>query len=449
VFRDELRAEGANSLRLRFGATNLPPGSELRLTGLRDGAVQRFDAASLRDWNSWSAVFNGEAVVLELRAGPSTRANRVVVTALEVGLPVAPVPVDDLCGPDDRVPGPERRVGRQYPYGCSVWLANEFTVVTAGHCTSDPNQQVHFEIPPSSSTGTPVFPPPEHQYPYEVATVQRLDVGPGADWTVARAAPNSNTGLYPGQSQGWFELGLVPSTPSGSVAVAGYGVVSDPSRASSSQTLQIDVGPLAGIGSDRVFYTVDTTAGSSGSPVVDVGTGRVIGVHTHGNCAFTGNIGTRIDRADFLQALTSILASKVLGRVEAFGVGCATSGAAPELEFVGYPAIGQRTDVQLGPVPGSTAAALVIGSSRGSWAGLALPAPIPGWPSCSVFVAPETSVAGPAAVGSEVRWSLDVPGDPALVGIMLGVQGFAVDVSGPAFSLLGSGALWMTVGRDV
>ncbi len=448
VFRTELQETGANSMRVLFGDSNVPAGSTLRLTGLRDGAVQRFDARSLTDWDDASAVFNGDRVRLELIAASGTRANRVVVTAIEVGLAVPVVETDDLCGTDDRVGFGDPRIGRQYPYGCTVWLANEFTLVTAGHCSSDPNQQVHFNVPPSDASGLPRFPSPDDQYPFDVPSLQRLDGGVGADWTVVRAVPNSNTGLYPGQAQGdWFPFGTVPSVASGNVRVTGYGVVSDPTRLTESQTEESDVGPLSGISVDTVVHGCDTEAGSSGSPVIDVATGRVIGVHTHGNCAFGGNIGTRIDRPDLQQALAATMASKVLGRVRRFGQGCATSAGPLGIDLHGYPAIGQTTQLDVGPIPSGGVAALGVGLSDQTWAGGTLPAPIPVASGCTLFVSLDASAFWSAS-GSTAIWSWPVPADPTLVGQSIGVQGFAFEPFGAGFRLAASDALWLTVGRD-
>ncbi len=50
--------KGAVWMRLFFDRSNLPVGSDLRLTSLRDGAVQRHDARTLIDYGQSSAYFN-------------------------------------------------------------------------------------------------------------------------------------------------------------------------------------------------------------------------------------------------------------------------------------------------------------------------------------------------------------------------------------------------------
>lgn len=311
VFQDFVGTSSAKWLRLHLDGTVLPPGSRLFLTSVPDGAVQWFDGDSLRDYGHRSAYFNGNAVVVELQAGPSSHGNRVRVTAVEAGHDAEPA-TDSICGTtDDRALTNDVRQGRQYPTGCTSWLISESVVLTAGHCTATASQQVHFNVPLSSSTGSLRFPGPEDQYPYDTTTLQRLDAGVGADWAAVRTVRNSNTGLYPGERQGsWYALGSVPGTPSGNtIRITGYGTTSSPVDPSWNQAQKSHTGPLSVVGTTNLGYATDTTGGNSGSPVLHENTGQAIGIHTHGGCSSTGgyNSGTRIDRADLQTAIQTLL----------------------------------------------------------------------------------------------------------------------------------------------
>jgi V8-like Glu-specific endopeptidase len=308
VFRHAVRYDQATWLRLDLDGTNLPKGSRLHLTALYDGAVQRFDGLSLAAYGGRSAYFNGNEVLVELVASPGSTGNRVRVARVEVGAPPAGGP-ESLCGADDRVLSSDPRQGRQYPTGCTSWLISESVVLTAGHCTASAAQQVHFNVPLSTSSGSLQFPPPEDQYPYDTSTLQRLDAGVGADWAVVRTVRNSNTGLYPGERQGsWYSLGAVPGSTAGQVIrITGYGTTSSPVSPTWNQVQKTHADALTLIASTYLRYIPDTTGGNSGSPVLHENTGLAIGIHTHAGCTSGGNQGTRIDRADLQQAIANLL----------------------------------------------------------------------------------------------------------------------------------------------
>jgi V8-like Glu-specific endopeptidase len=442
VFREFVRFPEAGWLRLRFQHTNLPAGSRLRLTAAADGAVQWFDAHSLADYQGYSACFNGGEVTVELLAGPNSRGNRARVVTVDVG-DFAPMP-ESLCGADDRKPSNDPRQGRQYPTGCTAWLANEFTVLTAGHCVGSSPQQIHFNVPFSTSSGKLVLPHPDDQYPYEMGTLRRLAGGIGKDWAVVRAVKNSNTGLYPGQAQGsWYELGAVPTTTSGQIIrITGYGTTSSPISPTWNQVQKTHADQLTLIASDYLRSIPDTTGGNSGSPVIHENTGKVVGIHTHAGCSTGGNHGTRIDRRDLQSAFQSISTSKILGRASSIGQGC----QGLELEALPLPTIGQTTFVRVRcPNQFNQPAAVAYGFSKRVWNGTLLPAPIPGSPGCSVFTSLDVTVSGSSGVGI-FSHALAVPNLPSLVGGQVFAQGLVLTVQG---SFASSNSLEMTVGRDV
>jgi V8-like Glu-specific endopeptidase len=305
-------------IQLDLSRTELKPNAKLVLIG--EKASQELDASALEGSNGYSAVFDGGSVSVELVTpgggggglfrgngndkgsgnGNSSRASRVVVSAVKVGLckddGVAPA----ICGlDDDRIASADPRQGRIG--GCTGWLISEDIFVQAGHCgTPLSSTRIHFTYGVSSA-------PVEDQYAVDVLTYSFLNAGVGQDWGAARLLPNSVTGKLPGVAQsekcgtagcGWYTLGTVPSVTTGNtIRITGYGTAAVESRSQKTH-----VGNLVTIGSNYLRYNPDTTGGNSGSPVIHQQTGNAIGIHTHGGCSSTGgsNQGTRIDRSDFL-----------------------------------------------------------------------------------------------------------------------------------------------------
>ncbi|MCC6669891.1 MAG: hypothetical protein IT458_02435 [Planctomycetes bacterium] len=457
VYRGLASVPGAGWLRLYFDRTNLPAGSSLRLTARHDRAVQVFDAVSLREYADASAYFNGDAVDVELVAGPGTKANRVMVVKLDAGDP-APIPgPSSICGPtDDRTLSSDKRQGRQSPTGCSTWLVSEFVALTAGHCTGTSQQQVHFNVPLSTSGGGLVFPPPEDQYAYDMTTLQRLSGGVGADWSVVCVNRNSNTRMYPGQKQGsWYEIGVVPGSTTGNdIRVTGYGTVSAPVSPTWNQVQKTHVGPLWSIAATSLGYRPDTTGGNSGSPVIHEQTGKAVGIHTHGGCGNSGgtisgqNYGTRIDRADLQAALASRRTLKRPGSFSTVGTGCAGGAGTPSLAGEGWPDLRLTIRLQAANVVANQAGVLLFGASATVWGSTPLPFPLAGIgaPLCSLRVSPDVIVPlGTGAAGTP-SFTFTLPNSTALIGVRFHNQYVAGDPGANAAGITVSNGLTAWIG---
>lgn len=446
VFRGRVRVEGALQLRLYFDRTNLPEGTRLRLTSAHDGAIESFDGRSLADYRNYSSWFNGDAVDVELIAGPRTLANRVHVVAADAGEAVV-LPPATICGPiDDRVPSTDPRQGRQHPTGCTSWLIDLHTVVTAGHCTSSTAQEVHFNVPPSTSTGAIVLPPPEHQYRYDTAAVQRLNAGIGQDWTVASTLRNATTGLYAGQRQGgYYDLVTPPAFAGGQVIrITGYGVDSD--NRDRSQTQQTHTGPRVNVSTANALgYQTDTTGGNSGSPVILESTGQAVGVHTHGGCSSSGtgnNWGTAFNRADWAAAVTAIRALKHPGAYAVFGSACG-AGTQPRLFNDGFPDIGRSMSVVVTDAPASAPAAFLFGSRETTPVDLTFLR----MPGCFLYT---TVLAAPLVVASgagEARLAFTLPNEVGLIGVRVTNQGAVGNAAANAAGVAMTNAGESTIGQ--
>lgn len=452
VFIGTVTVPGEDWLQLRFRDTNLSVGSRLRLTSVKDHAVQWFDAGSLRDYANASAYFNGNQVVVELLAAPASTGNRVNVVEVMAGS-AFPVGVKTICGPtDDRTPSNDRRQGRQWPTGCTSWLVNATTVLTAGHCTGSSAQQIHFQVPFSTSSGGLVLPPPRHQYSYDMSTLRRLSGGTGADWAVAATVRNSNTGLYAGQAQGdWYDIGAVPTTTSGQIIrITGYGTTGSGVPRSWTQVQKTHTGALVTISPTLLRYTADTSGGNSGSPVVHENTGLAVGIHTHGGCSAGGgsNLGTRIDRSDLLAAIQATRYIKSAGLIVPFGSGCAGSAGTPTLGSEGFPDLGKTILVNASSLPANQAGVLFFGSNNENWNGATLPLDLTayGMAGCSLHVSLDVGLPMTADAQGFASTPFAVPSVSSLIGLAMFGQYATLDPGANTLGVVWSNGIIVLIG---
>ncbi len=282
AFQTEVQAdEAAPWLRLYFVDAHLDGESYIRITSTLDGAVQRLWADSLEQWRFASAYFNGSAVEIELVAAPTTTGNFFRLGGMDVGLdPGVPQPRTQ-CGPvDDRISSDEPSVGRTIPGGCTATIYNAASCnVTAGHCLGI-NSTYEFNVPESLPGGAIQHPGPEDQYAIDASSEVGAANGIGADWGHFRVFENTETGMLPFEAQQAFTplANEIPALPV-DIRIYGYGV----DGGSANQTQQLSLGPVLAL-TGSVSHRADTTGGSSGSSIVDLATGRTIGIHTHGGC---------------------------------------------------------------------------------------------------------------------------------------------------------------------
>lgn len=294
--------------RIHFGGCDLLPGSYIRASSLADGEIHRLDAAQLLEWSNATAYFNGSDVLLELVAGPQTRANRITVTQVEIEVAaVGPAGDPGLCGicsTDQRVSSTQGGVGRTMPIGCTAAVYTPWgCTVSAGHCGGPDMQVIQFNVPPSNANCTLAMPPVDDQFPI-IRKTGGGPFNPGSDWNVAVTGRNSSSqSIY--QRYGIF-LPIATSRASAlqAVDVYGYGINS---TCTSSQTLQRSPGSgIAGtIPSTQYFYTFgsDIREGNSGSPLMRLG--KIIGVVTHCSENCPPNYATIVDLPVFAEVRAS------------------------------------------------------------------------------------------------------------------------------------------------
>lgn len=311
VFEATAAVDDASWVRLRFDEVTLGlnqktgEGAWLQLTSLDDGAVQMLDAVSIEQWRNTSAYFNGNAVKIEIIAPEESTASRVRLGEITASNP----PADDtlsICGPtDDRMLSTDPRAPRNFPIICTSWMfddcANCFG--TAGHCVGF--DVIQFNVPLSNSNGSVNHPGPEDQYAVDTTSMQSQSGSIGNDWAYYGVFENSNTGLTPAEAQGsWYALVEPPNVSGQMIRITGYGVVSSPVPGTWNRAQKTHVGPYVSRAGTRLRYATDTTGSNSGSPVIEEGSGNVIGVHTHAGCNSGGgsNSGTGSDHPNWVAA---------------------------------------------------------------------------------------------------------------------------------------------------
>ncbi len=211
---------------------------------------------------------------------------------------------------DDRVLSNESAIGRASSanrlIGCTATLIGKSCAITAGHCV-DAAEKISFNVPESTSAG-----------PQESAEVdiyfrnkdflRYKDMGEGNDWAVLKILPNKITGLYPGEVQGSYKVESTKHSKKGDlIRITGYGADKDTPEIAFSQQSHISQVLKAGTWFRKALleHEVDTLGGNSGSPIIDMNSNKIIGVHTHGGCdsSIKANQGTLISKHEIFKGV--------------------------------------------------------------------------------------------------------------------------------------------------
>ena len=346
--------QGTPWMRLFFSKVFLDQGSYLRMVSLRDGEVMTMHQEHIAQWHSSSAFFNGNAVLVELVAGPHTQGNKVEIDEVLVGDLDPSVVPETICGStDDRVPATDPRVARVASIGCTGWIIdvpagpNDRLHLSAGHCFAT-GQVLQFAVPASASNCALTQPPVAKQFAIDSTTSQQANAGIGSDYWVFKCFANSTTGRTTFQEQG-SAFALASSMPAAgaTLRITGCGVDGTStnggaaanscgcsgSGGSRNQTIQTDTGGLVATTGTYMQHQVDTCGGNSGSPVIHDVTGVAIGIHTHGGCAnptgSSGNYGTQVTHPGIQAALQSMCGNCAIH--VSYGSSCATARSWYEL----------------------------------------------------------------------------------------------------------------------
>jgi V8-like Glu-specific endopeptidase len=332
-------------VRVSFSESHLTEGSALYIYNPRDGAIQRLDALNLERWGKTSAFFNGGnvdvSIVCPLKGGCLN--SFVKVDALYEGTAVSPslliqneegdIGTLDLCERpyDRRLPSSDKRAGRYLGGGgCTGNLMEDGCFLTAEHCkqNADSSGVMQFQVPPSLDLGNGKYalqhPHPDDQYVADPESYQLSNKYWGNDWMYFGVFANSNTNKTPLEAQRdafvLVDKQAQPPKANDIMQVIGYGVNTE------GYDTGEDGGPVltewnqyqrSHVGFHRsnkfnytaspqrleLFYEVDATGGNSGSAVIDVASGLVVGIHNTAGCTFSGNGGTWVNHPDLRKAV--------------------------------------------------------------------------------------------------------------------------------------------------
>ncbi len=367
----KISVPGAAWLQLQFSEVRLGPNGVLTITDT-SGESQTFSQAGIDAWVRLSARFNGSELRVTLTPGlGATDPVSAKVKEVIIGLPASavsgaevetPEPLRNFLGPDikrfipddvrglqregvasreganteaicgqtdDRVASTNPRAGRIMPIGCTGWLIDGGSLLTAGHCIDARTQTVEFNVPASQADGTTVAPPVRDQYRVIAGSIVSQNTGEGNDWAVFRVLPNTQLVSCPPLPRARpFKYPI--RTPA-QVRITGYGLDgpapnfgNPPPRNAQNQTQQTHSGALSqntgGPNTGTLKYTPDTQPANSGSPVIVEGTNVTIGIHTNGRCRTEGtNSGTSFRNAALWTAVNKNLPGSGNGGWESLG----------------------------------------------------------------------------------------------------------------------------------
>jgi V8-like Glu-specific endopeptidase len=196
-----------------------------------------------------------------------------------------------ICGGEDnRILSFENPIGRssmkRFKAGCTITMISESCAISVGHCV-DAFEVIQFNVPLSVNT-EPTMADAKDIYERNKDFMRYSDNGKGDDWAVIKLKRNNLTGLFPGHAQGFYPFSISEDIKLGmEVRITGFGEDAQDSEGNFAQ--QTHMGTIKKIGGlfskkSKFGYDIDTTLGSSGSPVILAKTNEVIGVHSHGTC---------------------------------------------------------------------------------------------------------------------------------------------------------------------
>ncbi|MEC7276680.1 MAG: trypsin-like serine protease [Bdellovibrionota bacterium] len=221
-----------------------------------------------------------------------------------------------ICGTDDRVPSSLPKIGRLLGKmtdggGCTVTMIGKTCAISAGHCDATFGF-AEFNTPPSIG-GRIQHPESRDIYPVDKANSVWNYSGIGDDWAVLKVLPNTETGLYAGDVQGYYNVDFNGPKAGDLIRITGYGLDrSDPERNLAQQTHTGEVVRLRG---SAMYHIADTMGGNSGSSIIRESDEMIVGIHTNGGCYSRGgsNSATVIsENQELVKAIRACLAEEAL-----------------------------------------------------------------------------------------------------------------------------------------
>jgi len=306
VWSETIHSPDAKFLRVHFKKLNLPDGDYLTVASPDGSDFWTYTAKGLNGTGRfWSFMVESDTAIVELHAGPAAKArgNRygVEIDRIAHGFlspdvePGAPTKV--VCGSDGREAAachtevnmrPVARISFQSggsSFVCTGWLvagSNSNTMLTNNHCVDTQTEvstvQARFNYQTTTCSGST-----QATYSsYAGGTFLRTHVG--LDYTILtlQGNPEATWGEYTATSK-QPTVGLTinfPQHPGGGLKRIGYWENSAHTTRCTASTVNATYG--GSTSGSQMGYGCDSAGGSSGSPIMDAGTGRIIGLHHFG-----------------------------------------------------------------------------------------------------------------------------------------------------------------------
>ncbi len=296
---------GATFLRIHFQKFNLPDGDYVTVSSPDGTDFWTYTGKGPRGTGDfWSFVVEADTAVVELHSGGQAKArgrHGLVIDRIAHG--TAPVwddgsPIEKvICGTDGRRDAacyttintrPVARLSFQSggsSYVCTGWLvagSNSSTMLTNNHCVATQAEvstvQARFNYQRTACGGTTTA----ATTTYAGGTF--LKTHSGLDYTILtlQGNPEATWGEYTATTK-TPAVGLAinfPQHPGGGLKRVGYWADSAQTQRCSVATANANYGGATA--NSQMGYGCDSEGGSSGSPVMDAGTGRIIGLHHFG-----------------------------------------------------------------------------------------------------------------------------------------------------------------------
>lgn len=305
VWSETIVSPGATFLRVHFDRLNLPDGDYVTVSSPDSDEFWTYTGKGPNGTGEfWSFAVESDTAVVELHAGPrkfgKARASVYGLSVDRIAHGTRPLWGDDgpqtqiICGTNGSQNAichsgintrPVARLSFQSggsSYVCTGWLvagSNSSTLLTNNHCFDTQSEtstvQARFNYQTTTCTGTT-------QASYTTYTGGTfLKTSAALDYTLItlQGNPEATWGEYTATTKtptaGMFIN--FPQHPGGGLKKIGY-------WKDSAQTLRCDVAganvTISGYSSSsQMTYSCDSEGGSSGSPIMDAGTGRIIGLH--------------------------------------------------------------------------------------------------------------------------------------------------------------------------
>jgi lysyl endopeptidase len=306
VWSETIVSPGATFLRVHFDKLNLPDGDYVSVASPDGAEYWTYTGQGLHgNGELWSFIVEGDTALVELHAGSEPikgQGGQFGLSIDRIAHGTAPVDEEEpiekvVCGTDGRQNAichstinmrPVARLSFQSggsSYVCTGWLvagSNANTMLTNNHCVDTQTEvstvQARFNYQTTTCTGTT-----QATYSsYAGGTFLRTHSGLDYTLLTLQGNPEATWGEYTATSK-LPAVGMAinfPQHPGGGLKRIGYWKDSSQSQRCDVATVNASYGGATS--GSQMGYSCDSQGGSSGSPIMDAGTGRIIGLHHFG-----------------------------------------------------------------------------------------------------------------------------------------------------------------------